>query len=488
MQLIFVFVHILKCLLGIVRYLVDEKYFEKIDVFEQRSSVGGVWNYTPGVGKVNGRTVVPQVNPSGLPEEPVWHRQQGKDEQVGKGEYSIVSPVYSRLEANSLKEVMQFSDKPFPSDERLYPLHSSIRKYLDEYAEDLKHLIKLEMQVIDVRKIETAGKWSLTARSLRSGSKTTDIYDAVVVANGHYSDPYIPNIAGIKSWNEAYPGVIMHSKFYDTPESFANKKVAVIGNSASGADICIQVSEFCTGKPLLSSRTDSPFAGAVDAINFPEIVEFLSPKLHNRAIRFADGRVEENVDTVLFCTGYLYSYPFLSSLDPPATNGQRVMNLYEQLFYMYDPTLVFPVLQYKVIPFSVGANQAAVFARVWSGRLNLPSLAEMKAWEDSAVAERGISKSFHVFGYPLDVNYLNFLHDWAAKAERRPGLANNGNGRQSIRWGEREKWVRVRGFPEMKRAFGERVKQGVKVTTIKELGYDYDEWKLVHGRHGRPNL
>ena len=470
-----------------VRYLIAEKYFERIDIFEQRSSIGGVWNHSPG-GKENlsTRTVVPQENPSKLPEEPVWHRQREKGHRNisnSNDECIIVSPVYSRMEANSTKMVMQFSDTPFSRDEPLFPTHSSIRKYVEEYAEDVKHMVKLETQVIDVKSIEY-GKWSLTARSLRTGTIMTDMYDAIVVANGHYNDPYIPNIVGIESWNEEYQGIITHSKFYDYPESFTNKKVIVIGNSASGVDIAKQISEFCKGKPLLSSRTPNDlFSSSSNTIDCPEIVEFLSPKSHNRAVRFANGRVEEQIDAILFCTGYVYSYPFLSSLDPPVViNGQRVMNLYQQLFYTYDPTLVFPVLQYRAIPFSLGESQAAVFARVWSGRLSLPSQADMKSWEDSAVAKTGDSKSFHVFGYPLDLEYLSFLQDWASKAEKRSGLVNNGNGKQVPRFGEKEKWLRVRSFPDIKRAFGERVRlDGVKVTTIEELGFDYDEWKSKHG-------
>ena len=459
------------------RHLVAEKHFDKIDIFEQRSSTGGVWNYSPGSFKTNPRTVAPQLKPSGSAEQPVWRADD---------EYTIISPLYDRLEANSMKEMMQFPDKPFPADEKLYPPHASIRKYVQEYADDVKHMVKLETQVLDVRK--SAGKWNVVTRNLRTGTMATDNYDAVVVANGHYNDPYIPTIVGIESWNEAYPGVISHSKFYDAPESFANKKVVIVGNSASGIDISVQIGEFCKGKPLLSARSpDDMFSDTADNIDCPEIMEFLSPKSHDRAVRFADGRVEAEIDAILFCTGYLYSFPFFSSLNPPVvTDGQRVMNLYQQLFYTYDPTLVFPVIQYKVIPFTAGGNQAAVFARVWSGRLSLPLQAEMKAWEENEVAERGNLKSYHVLGFPLDVNYLNFLHDWAAAATKRPGLENNGNGRQAVYWGDKEKWLRVRGFPHVKKAFMERARQGVKVTSMAELGFgSYEEWKMGLGGRSR---
>ena len=378
---------------------------------------------------------------------------------------------------------MAFSDKPFPPAEPVFPPHRDVKKYLEEYAEGVKSLIQFETQVVDVKSIDT-GRWSLTTRSVRTGKRRTeDPYDAVVISNGNYSVPYIPNIPGIEAWNKAYQGVISHSKFYDSPEFFRNKKVVVVGNSASGIDIGTQINEYCKGKLLLSSKAnETPFSGSADTdkVDCPEIVEFLSPKSHNRGIKFADGRVEEDIDFIVFCTGYLYSYPFLNSLDPPAvTDGGRTLNVYQQLFYIYNPTLVFTALPQRIVPFPVAENQAAVFSRVWSGRLALPSLAEMKLWEDSTIAVKGNGKSFHILTSPGDVDYLNFLYDWAAKAEKRPGLANGGNGKLGSRWGSKERWLRQR-FQDIKKAFVRKAEQRERVKSAKELGFDYDKWKLEH--------
>ena len=466
------------------RYLVAEKYFEKIDVFEQRSSVGGIWNYSPSSDKTKrGLTSVPQLNPNEPPEEPIWH-QQGKGQKNDEADF--ISPLYSRLETNIPKEIMQFSDRSFAYDTPLFPKHRMVKKYLEDYADDVRQLIHFETQVLDLKSNgHGTGSWGLTTRSLRSGIKKTDLYDAVVVASGHYAVPYIPDIAGIKTWNSAYPGVISHSKFYDSPEFFHDKKVVVVGNSASGVDIGAQISEFCRGKLLLSSKTlETIFSGTsdTDKIDCPEIVEFLSPSSHNRGIKFANGRVEEGIDAIVFSTGYFYSYPFLSSLNPPVvTNGERAMNVYEQLFYTYDPTIVFPVLPQRVIPFPLSENQAAVFARVWSDRLSLPSQAEMKSWEDAVVSKKGNGKPFHFLNFPQDADYLNFLYDWAAKAKKRPGLENSGNGKQGPRWGDKERWLRQR-FPEIRKAYVGKGQQREKVKNTKELGFNYEEWELEQKR------
>ncbi|CAG8227512.1 unnamed protein product [Penicillium salamii] len=461
--------------LSAVKYLLAEQHFDQIDVFEQRSSVGGAWNYSPSTSKIGLSTPVPQVNPHEPPEKPTWI---GSAE--GKREASFVSPLYDRLETNIPKELMRYSDHDWPADAQLFPRHPTVKQYLEEYAVDIKKHIQFETQVIDVSLQATAlHNWSITTRDLRNGNETTDTYDAVVVASGHFTVPYVPDITGIQHWDASYPEVISHSKFYDSPECFSGKKVIVVGSSASALDIGAQINEFSKGQLLVSQRTESWMASAStdDRVICPEIVEFLPPTTHERGIRFSDGRIEEHIDSIVFCTGYFYSYPFLSSLKPQAvTHGWRTMNVYQQLFYIENPTLVFPVLSQRVIPFPMAENHAALFSRVWSGRLALPSTEEMRAWERDEIEAKGDGKKFHLLPYPMDADYLNFLYEWAEKATPRPGLSNNGQGKLGTRWGERERWMRAL-FPEIRRAFVQRGHERGEIKTLAELGFIFEEWK-----------
>lgn len=459
------------------RYLLAEKHFDKIDVFEQRSSVGGTWNYCPAPFKQRASVPVPHTSPHEPVEEPKW-KPTGDNE--GTQEPAFVSPIYRTLDTNLPKELMRYSDKEFPADVQALPHHPTVKKYLEEYGDDVKGHVRFETQVLDVRlKPSGSNTWDLVTRNLRTGAKRTDAYDAVVVASGHFDVPYVPSIAGISDWNKAYPGVVSHSKVFDSPDPFHGKKVVVVGSSASAIDIGSQISQVSRGKLLVSQRTESYLLPSTDAdkVYFPEIVEFLPPNQHERAVRFADGRVEEKIDSIVFCTGYFYSFPFLPSLDPPViTDGRRVRNVYEHLFYIDNPTLVFPVLTQRVIPFPMSENQASVYARVWSGRLELPDRDRMKAWEDSLVAEKGEGTAFHLLPFPQDANHLNMLYDWAAHATTRGGLANDGKGKQGTYWGEREKWLRSL-FPEIRRRFVGKGPERHKITSLVELGYDFDRWK-----------
>ncbi|KAL4939256.1 hypothetical protein BDV06DRAFT_199237 [Aspergillus oleicola] len=465
--------------LASVKYLLAEKCFDTIDVFERRSSMGGVWNYSPGTLKEAVPTPVPQLSPNKPLEEPVWlPRDASKDNQ----EPTFISPVYDTLDTNLPKELMAFGEKEFSADVQDFPRHFTVKDYVREYGQGIKKHIQFEAQVLNVQKESDTSEWTVTTRSLRSGTTTTSSYDAVVAASGHFDVPYLPDIPGVVGWNEAYPGVITHSKFYDSPEPFKDKKVVVIGSSASGLDIGNQINEVSKGKVLASQRTDlylSPSI-ATDKTYYPEIVEFLSPATHMRAVRFADGTVEQNIDAIVFCTGFFYSFPFLSSLNPPIiTHGRRVLNTYQHLFYTHDPTLVLPVLPQRIIPFPLSENQAAVFSRVWSGRLNLPSTAEMESWESSLIAQKGDGPAFHLMPYPLDADYMNMLHDWASTAEPRSVLEEDGNGKRSNYWTRKEKWMREM-VPEMRKAFFSKGEERRSIKTLEELGYRYEQWQCEH--------
>jgi len=53
----------------------------------------------------------------------------------------------------------------------------------------------------------------------------------------HYSDPKIPSLPGL----EEFPGRVIHSHQYRSPEDFAGKKVVVVGAGSSGVDIGIDL-------------------------------------------------------------------------------------------------------------------------------------------------------------------------------------------------------------------------------------------------------
>lgn len=362
------------------KYSLAENVFHTIDVFEQQRSFGGVWNYDPA--KKN--TADPLLD----------------NTQSNTGDFTFISPMYDGLETNVPHCLMPFSNDSSLPLSKLFPSRETVLTYIEDYSQEIKHLVQFNTEVTDVR-LDSEGEhdsWTINYKQLSSRQHTEAKYDAVVVANGHYSKPSVPHFEGVEAWARYYPEAISHSKYYRNPEPFRNKKVIVVGNAASGVDICSQIATVARCPILLSQRSDSPMAFAAPYKQpMPEIAEFIAPcESASRAVRFTNGHIEYNIDKILLCTGYEYSFPFLSSIQPEVVDtGDRVKCLYQQIFYYPHPTLTFLGLPSKVVPLRTFAGQALVAARHLAGRLALPSKNEMRRWEEQRIQQCGTGKAFH---------------------------------------------------------------------------------------------
>ncbi|KAF4987011.1 hypothetical protein FGRMN_10578 [Fusarium graminum] len=447
------------------KYLIAQG-IRDVTVFEQQDHVGGIWHY---YGLALGTCPVPQEDPYYPPTEPIrWDSTSAP---------IFTSPMYENLHANIPKEVMNFSDQPFPEDSRLFPERPMIEDYLVKYAEEIKPLIRFCQRVERVTLKPEGGrdKWEVEAHSTISGTEiTTNVYDAVVVANGHYSTPYIPDMQNLKQFNQAYPGVITHSKQYRTPHPFKDHKVVVIGNGPSGLDIALQINQECRKPALLSVRHPTPpdrlaHSGCEETA---EIDKFL---VEEKGILFKDGRVEADIDDIVFCTGFLYSFPFLQDINHKlVTTGRGVHGLYEHIFNIQYPTLAFPALNMKAAPWPLSESQAAVIAAVWSNDLELPTREAMEAW--SQALEKQAGDALHVFGPNGDGPYINKLHDWVLTAKRL--------GKEPPHWDDELLWQRSM-FLEAKARFE---KLGCKAQTFEEIGLHYEPGAQPNERNERDEL
>ena len=386
--------------------------------------------------------------------------------------------MYDRLETNIPCPLMQFSDKPFPMDTQLYPTRQTVSRYLEEYATEVRHLIRFQTQVTDIQLQTKDNKdsWTLQSKDLITGQASSAQYDAVLVCCGHYTVPYLPDISGIQDWSDRYPESISHSKLYRSPEMFNGCKVAVVGNSASGVDIAKQISGVAQHPVIISQRSEQFLAvprgesGETAVKSMPQIVEFINPSSSTRTIRFANGHIEENIDHVVFCTGYLYSFPFLKSLlRGLITDGFRVHNVYQHMFNINHPSLAFPGLPMRILPFPLSEAQASVIARVWSGRLSLPSQEKMLEWEQRTVKDNGDGKKFHTLNFPKEFDYHNMLCDWALQS-------GSDVGKRARRWTNKEYWLRER-FAAIREAFVKKGETRHQVQTLEELGFDFEVWQ-----------
>lgn len=438
--------------LAAARYLDAQGAVDSITIFEQQDEVGGVWYYS---GLAPKEVPVPQQDPFWGPEPSIW--PEGAPAPI------FPSPMYERLHANIPGCLMQFHDTAFPVDEWLFPKREAIQAYLVRYAEDLRHLIKFRHQVTQVNLETQDGRdqWHLEASStVNDGQIVRETYDAVVVANGHYSVPFIPSIKNLQEFNKAHPSIISHSKQYRKNEHFRGKKVVVVGNGPSGLDIAYQINKVA-GRTLMSVRhpTSPDKISHIGCEEVPEIVEFLPDQ---RGVLFKDGSKEIDIDYIVFCTGFLFGYPFLNSLGHKIiTSGRGIHGLYQHTFLIEHPTLVFPALNMKSVPWPLAEAQAAAFSAVWANDLALPSDDEMNKWSKELEEARG--EALHT--YPElgdDGKHINEIYDWVNKAKHV--------GKQPPHWEGEQFWQRKLA-PQAKTKFEE---DGCRAKTLADLGYHYE--------------
>ena len=79
----------------------------------------------------------------------------------------------------------------------------------------------------------------------------------------------------------------------------------------------------------------------------------------------------------------------------------------------------------------------------------------MVEWERKRVQEMGNDKRFHYLTSPEDIGYVNMLAAWADSANGK----DDGVGKTSPRWGQKQEWMRMR-IADMKRAFVEERRGG----------------------------
>lgn len=127
------------------------------------------------------------------------------------------------LRTNIPYQLMEFPD--FHQDDLFnntipFPTQPHMLKFLQAYANnfDLDKHIKLNHVVIRVLPIED-GKWEVIVRDLVNEEIITEVFDAVIVANGHFFAPNIPEIDG----TDVFKGKIIHSHDYRTPEAFRGR-------------------------------------------------------------------------------------------------------------------------------------------------------------------------------------------------------------------------------------------------------------------------
>ncbi|KAL4631387.1 flavin-containing monooxygenase FMO GS-OX-like 4 isoform X1 [Arapaima gigas] len=325
-------------------------------VYELSKHVGGTWVYEEQVG----------LHENGLP---------------------IHSSMYRDLRTNIPKEVMSFPD--FPFDKRLpsFVHHTEVRKYLEQYCDHfrLRDHIQFGTMVDLVKPKRVKDGWRglawdvTTSNRVDPGTSVTEQFDAVMICNGHFFDPYIPAIPGM----DKFPGTLMHSHDYRSAEPFAGKSVVVLGAGLSGLDIAMELSG--VEAEVILSHGQCPLSSPL-----PPRVEQAPPvaRVHeDGTLQFQDGR-QTRPDVFMLCTGYNFTFPFLHPELGLKILDHFVFPLYKFLMPPAFPSLFIVGICRAICPFPHFHCQAQFVLSVLDGTFPLPSQEEMQCEMEADVAAR----------------------------------------------------------------------------------------------------
>ncbi|XP_022090307.1 dimethylaniline monooxygenase [N-oxide-forming] 2-like isoform X2 [Acanthaster planci] len=152
------------------------------------------------------------------------------------------SAIYDSLTANSSKCLLALSDFPMPHDLPPYPRYYHVLKYFQDYAThfDLEKHITFNTTVLRVEPtadFEATGRWNVRTRT-EGCEEVAGVYDAVFVCSGMYKAPHIPDYPGL----DEFEGLKMHSNEFRNADCFDDKTVVVMGASNSAGDVTADIS------------------------------------------------------------------------------------------------------------------------------------------------------------------------------------------------------------------------------------------------------
>jgi len=420
---------------GIVAAQVLDARGIPFDCFEKGSQIGGNWRYE---------------NDNGM------------------------SSAYRSLHINTSRRVMAFKSLPMPDHFPDYPDHFQMAAYFDEFADHFGLRGKIAFQT-EVTKVEPAdGEWAVTTKG-EGGGESTERYRAVLVANGHHWDPRWPEPAFPGS--EEFEGEQIHAHHYREADVLRGKRVLVLGLGNSATDIAVESSriadktflavrrgayvipKYMNGKPI--DETATPLisrlplsvqrffamkgleiaAGDMTTYGLPKpdhklfeahptVSSELLPRLGHgdiavkpnidrfsggRTIRFVDGS-EEEIDLVVYCTGYKMTFPFFDPKVLAAPDNR--LPLYRRVVSVERPNLYFIGFIQPLGPIMPLAEaQCEWIADLLNGRATLPAAGEMKreiAREERKQAKRFVASKRHT----VEVDFHPYLREIRRERKR----------------------------------------------------------------------
>lgn len=305
-------------------------------------------------------------------------------------------PLYDSLRTNLPRSLMAFDAFPwsddFGGDSRIFCSSLAVQRYLEAYADafSLRGAVRCRCRVTRATPLPRGAGWEVTALhtlpddAADRGSQTliVEVFDALIVASGHYAQPFVPPL--VASCAPPFPGCVSHSSAYRSPAAFAGLRVLVVGAASSGEDISREISTV-TARVVLAAETfqaggeEEEDSGGGGGGTRSGRVERRRAKLvslrPDGSVLFADGSTLDRVDHVLFCTGYETTFPFFDeNLVDLRVSDNSVSPLFEHMWPVsHAPSLSLIGLPFRIVPFPLMELQASWVAKALTFGPSLPN-------------------------------------------------------------------------------------------------------------------
>lgn len=234
----------------------------------------------------------------------------------------------------------------FPGDPERYPARDEVVDYLTRYAQTFEFPIRTHTYVQRVEQ-RTEGFRVITT----GGDYVTR---SVINATGSFNRPHLPAVPG----SEIYQGQIRHSRGYRNPLVFKDKRVVVVGAGNSAIQIAVELARsarvtLATREPVRympqhilgqdlhfwlkitgtdwlmpSTTAKSRSVAVLDTGKYRRAIEAGQPGRKPMFTQFTETGVvwrdgtEEEVEVVLFATGYRPNLEFLRGTPALDSQGQ----------------------------------------------------------------------------------------------------------------------------------------------------------------------
>ena len=157
------------------------------------------------------------------------------------------------LTTQSPKAQYSFSDFQMPKDFPEWPTGAQVQEYLASYAatKGLDPLLRLSTTVTRGDSVAEGG-WQVDLEP-EGAEPRRERFDRLVVANGVFCEPAMPDYAGLEDFRAAGGRLIAGTELHDA-EKARDKHVLVVGYGKSACDVTVPISEVAASTDVIARQ------------------------------------------------------------------------------------------------------------------------------------------------------------------------------------------------------------------------------------------